>query len=107
MAEQSTTTPLADWQDQMVARGGLDCLFVCPNCGNTASPNDFKAVGAAPERATKECIGRHVQGRGCDWAAYGLFRGPAFVEVGDGKPPAPVFRFADERAAAPVRMGDT
>ena len=36
-----------------------------------------------------ECIGRHVPGKGCDWAAYGLFD-ICTVHV-DGQP---VFEFA-------------
>lgn len=90
----------------MERRGKLDCRFVCPNCGRTSSPNDFKALGAKPERATKECIGRVAPVKmangefepgepgGCDWAAYGLFRGPAFVAMPDGTT-APVFEFAE------------
>lgn len=86
------TTALADWLDEMERRGKLDCKFVCPNCGLESSPNDFKEFGAHPERAAKECIGRHTK-RGCDWAAYGLFRGPVFVTLTDGTQ-SPVFRFA-------------
>lgn len=98
MTTDLKVTPLAEWQDQMAARGALDCKFVCPNCGLTSSPNDFAAIGATPERATKECIGRHTNERGCDWAAYGLFRGPVFVQMPDGGEPSPVFEFAETPA---------
>lgn len=87
-------TPLVEWQRVMAARGTLDCKFVCPSCGLTSSPNDFKALGVDPERAAKECIGRHDPERGCDWAAYGLFRGPEFVLHADGSE-SPVFAFAE------------
>jgi hypothetical protein len=87
---------LVDWQDEMERRGKLDCKFVCPNCGLASSPNDFKALGILPERAAKECIGRHTKECGCDWAAYGLFRGPAFVALPDGGT-SPVFEFAEAR----------
>ena len=110
----STTTaamPLEEWQAEVERRGKLDCKFVCPRCGTTASPNDFKALGVNPERAAKECIGRvrpakmaggeHEPGPdgGCDWAAFGLFQGPAFVALPDGSR-APVFEFAEQEAAA-------
>ncbi len=101
----ATETPLAEWQAEMERRGKLDCKFVCPNCGKESSPNDFKAIGAEAERAIRECIGRvrpvKMAGGefeagpdgGCDWAAYGLLRGPAFVVFPDQKR-VPVFEFA-------------
>lgn len=65
--------------------------FVCPHCGDVASVQDFVDAGDG-NRVGQECIGRLrgalkrgtkasrdgiVRGeRGCDWAAYGLFRGP-------------------------------
>jgi hypothetical protein len=93
MSTEITATPHAEWLDEVEGRGKLDCKFVCPSCGLTSSPNDFKALGVHPERAAKECIGRHTKERGCDWAAYGLFQGPVFVLMPDGKE-LPVFRFA-------------
>jgi hypothetical protein len=87
--------------------------FVCPNCGDVATGADFKAALAehpltrrdgslisASEILARECIGRILGalerprtkamedsrewgGRGCDWAAYGLFRGPVAIEAGD------------------------
>ena len=39
-----------------------------------------------------ECIGRHIRGVGCDWAAYGLFAGPVFVQRDSGSK-TPVFDF--------------
>lgn len=59
---------IAEWRAEFERLGDLDCKFVCPNCGLTSSPNDFGEVGAHPERAAKECIGRHISERGCDWA---------------------------------------
>ena len=73
--------------------------FVCPGCLDVATMGDFKAALAkhprkhhdgsdtiASDIAGQECIGRTLgalkksdadwTGRGCDWAAYGLFRGP-------------------------------
>jgi len=59
--------------------------FKCPNCGDIASIQGFIDAGADPARAGQECIGRSLGAltkpnltntRGCDWVAYGLFRGP-------------------------------
>ena len=81
-----------------------DWAFVCPACGDVATGADFKAALAERPRSRhgdpviasdvlgQECIGRSLgaleersqedwQGRGCDWVAYGLIRGPMFVEV--------------------------
>lgn len=71
----------------------MDFKFICPHCGDVAAIRDFRDAGADPGRAGQECIGRHLGAldkskhpsaeayrkagnRGCDWAAYGLFRGP-------------------------------
>ncbi len=71
--------------------------FICPMCGDVANAQDFVAAGADPNRVGQECIGRSLgvlkrdqppggyQGRGCDWCAYGLFRGPLFVTMPDGR----------------------
>jgi hypothetical protein len=86
-----TEITLEEFLAEMERRGKLDCKFVCPHCGNTASPNDWTAAGGDPQRAPHECIGRldpkvmaggeFVAGPngGCDWAAFGLFSGPVFV----------------------------
>jgi hypothetical protein len=69
--------------------------FVCPACGDVATVQDFIDAGDAnAAKAGQECIGRSLGalgrdakrdrkgimrapgGRGCDWAAYGLFHGP-------------------------------
>ncbi len=47
--------------------------FRCPKCGNVASGQEFKDAGAKPNDIYCNCIGRFVKGKGCDWAAYGLF----------------------------------
>lgn len=66
-----------------------DYRFQCPHCGNIASGKEFKDAGCDPNAMYCECIGRHVKGKGCDWAAYGLFD-ICTVHV-DG---LPVFEFA-------------
>jgi hypothetical protein len=94
-----------EWREEATRRGGgnmLDCPFVCPACGHTATPRQFKDLGAEPDRAAKECIGRvhnelgtegitvHEWGKGqpCNWAAFGLFgtlSGGQQVEFPGGK----------------------
>jgi hypothetical protein len=63
--------------------------FKCPSCGDVATLQDFKDAGAAPSRAGQECIGRLPGAtRGCNWAAYGLIRGPWEVVIpADGDRP--------------------
>lgn len=70
-------------------------VFRCPTCKNELSIAKVREIYAAElpklrERGyaiEQECIGRHIAGVGCNWAAYGLFRGPWIV---DG---VPVFEF--------------
>lgn len=78
----------------------LDWAFVCPTCGDVATARDFKAAGGDPNRIGQECIGRSMgalsgaptkdggrskASRGCDWCAYGLFRGPWIITMPDGR----------------------
>lgn len=100
---------LGDWQAEMEKRGKLDCRFVCPACGATASPNDFMALGADYQRASTECIGRVAPRKmaggefdpgpsgGCDWAAWGLFDiCPVHLDVPGKDEPVAVFAFAED-----------
>ncbi|MBR2591577.1 MAG: hypothetical protein IKD62_01245 [Oscillospiraceae bacterium] len=50
-----------------------DWRFKCPRCGNVATGHEFKDAGTEPDAMAQECIGRYVNGKGCDWAAFGLF----------------------------------
>lgn len=74
--------------------------FQCPRCGDIATAGDFRQVmldsgveGFASEQLGQVCIGRVAgaltkgtyDGRGCDWAAFGLFSGPEFVIFPNGK----------------------
>lgn len=70
--------------------------FECPHCGDVACAQDFSDAGVpGPEIAIgQECIGRKTGAltkpeptntRGCDWCAYGLFRGPWLITLPDGK----------------------
>lgn len=72
--------------------------FQCPRCGDIAVVGDFPKGEEA--RIGQECVGRWrgaLQGpanetagqavaeRGCDWTAYGLFRGPWEIVLPDGR----------------------
>jgi hypothetical protein len=69
----------------------LDFAFACPNCGDVTTLREWKDLLGDTDRAGQDCIGRiKVEarnaagipaGRGCDWAAYGLFRGPWEIVV--------------------------
>ncbi|MYR93061.1 MULTISPECIES: VVA0879 family protein [unclassified Streptomyces] len=95
----------ADFLAEAVEKFGKNPMawaFQCPTCGDTATGQDFSAALDEHPRERKgvpviasdllgqECIGRTLgalgQGssRGCDWAAYGLFRGPWEVVMPDG-----------------------
>jgi hypothetical protein len=85
----------------------LDWAFKCPSCGDVATAQDFGEALAAHPRVERgepltasgiigqECIGRTLgvlaktggkyTGRGCDWCAYGLFRGPWEIVMPDGR----------------------
>lgn len=96
-----------------------DWAFICPNCGDVATGTDFKAALKAHPHTRRDgepvipsdimgqqCIGRILgactgvthtayTGRGCDWAAGGLFSGPIYVELPDPEPHwVPSFRIA-------------
>lgn len=89
---------LEEWLSEAERRFGKaieNWKFKCPRCGNIASGQEFKDAGAEPNSIYCECIGRHVKGKGCDWAAYGLFD-ICTVHV-DGYP---VFEFAEEDTPA-------
>jgi hypothetical protein len=89
--------------------------FECPSCGDVATLKDFRDAGPGASLVGQECIGRHLgalkkpySGRGCDWAAYGLFRGPWEVVLpaeGD-KPEHSVWSFPLAPAPLIVGKGD-
>lgn len=89
--------------------------FACPQCKDVATIQDFIDAGN-PEAAGQHCVGRDLGvlsrppgvdsrawgGRGCDWAAYGLFRGPWEIVLpaeGD-KPERSAWSFALAEAGA-------
>ena len=99
---------IEEWRAEALRRGGGKfgaTRFLCPACGNVASPDDFAAGGADGGRAAEECIGRTMTPRPrgldgfkpCDWAAYGLFRtlGRGVVVVHPDGTEVHAFPFAD------------
>lgn len=73
--------------------------FKCPMCSDIAVASDFPSPGS--ERLGQDCVGRHRgqpeaengrpanKERGCNWCAYGLFRGPWIITLpADGDQPA-------------------
>lgn len=108
MSNQRTLTHaelLAEAQERF-GENPLDWAFLCPACGDAATGRDFGealaghprtergAAIAASDIIGQECIGRTLgalaqgaekyQGRGCNWAAYGLFPAPWTVTLPDG-----------------------
>lgn len=70
---------LEDWRAEARERFGEKTAvwrFVCPKCGNVQTPQDFVEAGVEVKEAAnmsyQGCIGRKVQGKGCNWAAFGL-----------------------------------
>lgn len=104
--------------------------FVCPSCGDVATGAEMRAALTQHPRTNRdgtpvtaadilgqECIGRTLgaltmpasawkdevragRGRGCDWTAYGLIRGPLIVTIQGEDGPREVASF--EPAEAPA-----
>lgn len=86
--KQITVPEMTALQRERFGDDHMKWAFICPVCKDIATLQDFADAGANYERAGQECIGRHLgalskdtpkekyTGRGCDWTAYGLFRGP-------------------------------
>lgn len=110
MAERTMTN--AEWRAEGEALYGPDIMtwkFRCQSCGSIFTPDDFDALGATPQRAASECIGRvHLERGGlpgvtidgnsqpCNWVTTGMFELSTLwrVESKDG-PYTPVWPFAD------------
>lgn len=74
---------------RLYPEGPRAVAFQCPSCNDIATVGEFVELNAG-ESAGQQCIGRDFgpmtrprkrnsnkfTDRGCDWAAYGLFRGP-------------------------------
>lgn len=102
--------PLNEWREEAAQRfgeKGRNWKFVCPKCGNVQSGQDFiDKAGMTPAKSSnfvyQNCIGRHVKGIGCDWAAYGLFGtlGKGRMVVMEDGEEVEVFDFAEAEVTA-------
>lgn len=96
-------TTLEVWRNEGFGHYGkspMDWEFRCVSCGETQTGREFVEAGVEPKeamtRAYFSCIGRVVNGRGCDWSLGGLLRiHTKEVQDQDGNPVA-VFRFGFE-----------
>jgi hypothetical protein len=86
--------------------------FACPSCESVSTGEQFEELGADPESASRECIGRYMPKnddgspeRGCDWTAYGLYSGPWFVQSCGGVETG-VFPLAEHSQVDPVMAGE-
>lgn len=84
--------------------------FECPVCNHVSSIKEFKDLGADPNDAYQQCIGRingkgtknqTDLGNGCNWAAYGLFgtAGKGRIVITDEGKEVEVFNFAVKKEA--------
>lgn len=88
------TYTLKEWEakgERLFGKNRLDWKFICPRCKNVQDSNDFRVhmdKGATPSDSYRRCIGRYTGGlkgsNKCDWASFGLFRGPSIVITEDG-----------------------
>ncbi len=56
--------------------------FVCPSCADVATAANFPA---GSDQLGQYCVGNFLTGRGCDWKAFGLIRGPWEIVMPDGR----------------------
>lgn len=85
----------AEWNAKGEALFGADRMkwkFVCPSCGYTATPADWKDAGATEGEVAFSCVGRHMEESGdfgkkpgpCNYAGGGLFKlNPVHITAGD------------------------
>ena len=103
--KQMTTDELSAEMQRRFGTDSLQWAFICPQCKDIATLGDFFDAGVNPAVFGQECIGRSLgalskefarpgddesklpkyEGRGCNWAAYGLFRGPVEYLSPEGK----------------------
>ncbi|WP_294203056.1 VVA0879 family protein [uncultured Chryseobacterium sp.] len=91
--------PYDDWIAALKNRFGEDpkqWRFKCVSCGGTQSIQDFldNKVESPEDKVYYSCIGRYVDGRGCDWTLGGLFTIHKISVLKSAKV-IPVFEMAD------------
>ena len=81
-----------------------DWAFICPACrlemSVTRAKAEYPEVEGKGWQPEAECIGRYTDRLSCDWASYGLFKGPLFIRLGPG-PTVPIFDFASKPFTGP------
>ncbi len=107
-----------EWMAEAERRFGVDPFrwkFVCPSCGNVATPEDFrpfKDSGATTESVTENCLGRFTGAKGafepakfrpCNYAGFGLFRLSPVRIILEGGRERHCFAFAEPEGACPVK----
>ena len=99
MADKKTYT-YDEWikeGERLFGKRWRNWKFLCPGCGTVQCGQDFLAAGIDEkeirENIAYNCIGRLVDGKGCDWSLGGLFKLHTVEVVKDGKP-QPCFAFA-------------
>lgn len=68
-----------DWIAQLTERFGEDSkkwAFKCPHCGHVQTGQDFidSGIGEHKDQVYFNCIGRYIEGKGCDWTLGGLMK---------------------------------
>lgn len=119
---ETTSANLTDWlaeAKRLFGENPLSWKFRCPVCGNEQTLADFKNIGADPEGAYQECIGRKMRypaknlattpgGNGqnspCDFAAYGLLSFGCLSVLTDTGKVVKVFPFASSDARTPAAI---
>lgn len=91
----------AEWEAkgrELFGEDKCNWRFVCPKCGDERSLNEvkerypeLKGRGWSPGT---ECLGRYADDVDCDWASYGLFRGPLIVIATEDGSEVPYFDFS-------------
>jgi hypothetical protein len=69
--------------------------FICPNCKEVQTLQDFINNGVKDPSGMFyfSCIGREVEGRGCDWSLGGLFTIHKTEVISDDGEKVPVMEF--------------
>lgn len=89
---------LEQWNNKGRSLFGDDKMkwkFVCPVCKNIQTPEDLKKAGANHVDVLQECVGRYDKTKGCDYAAYGLFKRTNTKVISEHFVPTDMFDFAE------------
>ena len=88
-----------DWISDLNTKFGKDpkkWSFKCPHCGESQTAQDFidNGIEEPENKVYFSCIGRYVEGRGCDWTLGGLLSIHKKAVFKDGEV-FPVFETSD------------